>query len=223
MQTRPFLIIPACVSECSRNRGGGLETSENKPTIKMSNNRYFCCCFFLSPAPFSHILLLSLSHCASEPQSASEYVVSSPMQPPTPWRTIVCGPARKVSLRTILRCGICCRRRRTGSVGDWSSLHRRWSILHLKWKIYSHTSLQEQSLQRAEASHFTYTPRPCIPFNNILIVGGVVSPFYMDVCIWMLCACYIRWPLFVLGGVLKRMFLTFFFPFVLTTGSRAWV
>lgn len=122
MQTRPFLIIPACLSECSRR--GGLGTSENKPTIKISNNIYFCC-FFLSLVPFSPFLLLSLSHCASEPQSASEYVVSSPMQPPTPWRTIVRGPARRVSPRTIPRCGICCRRRRTGSVGDWSSLHLR--------------------------------------------------------------------------------------------------
>lgn len=163
MQTRPFLIIPACMSECSRNRGGGLGTSENKPTIKISNNTYFCCCFFLSLfslLPFSPLLLLTLSHCASEPQSASEYVVSSPMQPLTPWRTTVRGPARRVSPRTILRCGICCRRRRTGSVGDWSSSHPRWSILHSKWKINSHTSLQEQSLQRAEASHSTYTPGP---------------------------------------------------------------
>lgn len=42
----------------------------------------------------------------------------------------------------------------------------------------------------------------------------------------MLWACYIRWPLFVSGGVLKRTFLTFFPPlFVVTTGSRtrAWI
>lgn len=64
------------------------------------------------------------SHCATEPQFVSVYVASSPMLL-VQWMKIDHGQARKAWLRTTPRCGICCKRRRTGSAVAWSSLHLR--------------------------------------------------------------------------------------------------
>lgn len=157
MQTRPFLITPACIFECSRNRGGGFEHRKiNLPQKYQIIYFHFFCFLSLASFPHPYCLLFANSHCASEPQCASVYVVSSPMLPPTPQRKIVRGRAGRISPRTTRRCGICCRKRRIGSVEDWSSLHLRWSRRRSKWKIYSYTFLQEQSL------HHTLLP-PCIP------------------------------------------------------------
>lgn len=80
---------------------------------------YFSPCIpFVAPNPNSL--------CASGLQSTWVYVASSPMLPPAQWMKTVPGQARRVWLRTTLRCGICCRRRRTGSAVAWSSLRLRW-------------------------------------------------------------------------------------------------
>lgn len=127
MQTRPFLIITACIFECSRHSGGGLERQKiNLP----QKYQIIYLNFPFSPSllhnfPRPHCLLFANSRCASEPQRASASAVSSPTLPPTPWRTTDHGRARRVWPRTTQRCGIWCRRRRTGSVEDWSSLPLR--------------------------------------------------------------------------------------------------
>lgn len=224
MQTRPFLIIPACVSECSRSRGGGLGTSENKPTIEISNNTYFCC-FSLSLVPFSHSCFFLLAT-----------VPASPDLPQSTWSAVLCSHPHRRGWSSMDRPG--------ESLPGWSwdvgfvaegegqavsgtGAHCIWGEVYFTQNERFIPTLPYRSKACKDQKHTPLMPRTLVfPCNNSLIEGGrVVSPSVMDPF-----GCFehvIRWPLFVsfTWCIEKDVFMTFFLLFVLTTASRtgAWM
>lgn len=84
---------------------------------------FFCFCFFDSGFS-SPSLCRDVVSWSGWPSDAS--TVRWPR--PTLEKQPGAGQARSVCQTVTLRCGSCCRGRRTGSVVAWSSLHQRWGL-----------------------------------------------------------------------------------------------
>lgn len=82
MQTRPFLIIPACVFERSRNRGGGLEHRKINLPQKYQIIHFFFLLFPLSCniSPFPAAFSLPIAA-----------VPASPSLPQCTWSAVLCS------------------------------------------------------------------------------------------------------------------------------------
>lgn len=103
------------------------------------------------------------------------------------------GQARRVWLRTTLRCGICCRRRRTGSAVAWSSLRQRWNIFltHewcVLWAFYSVSARSGVGslVQRKTANVNTCLSDLAAPLLNVASVGSWEILITADSCfVWV--------------------------------------
>lgn len=147
----PFLIIPACVFECSRNRGGLEHRKINLP------QKYQIIHFFFS-------FVTSLLHHFPIPAAFSLPIATVPASPSLPqctWSAVLCshphlgggssvdGPGESRSGRS--------RDVGSGAEGEGQAVSRTGA--HCIWgevcvtqnEVYADTFLQEQSLQRADA------------------------------------------------------------------------
>lgn len=193
MQTRPFLIIPAPVSECSRNGGGGLRRRENKPTTKISNNTF--CCRFFSLAPFSHSC-----------RFLSATVPASPSLPQSTWSAVLCSHPQHGGRPSVdgpgeSRPG---RSRDVGSVAEGegqavsgTGAHCIWGEVYFTQNERFIPTLPYRSKACKEQTHHTpLIPQVLVfPCNNSLIVAGfcITIPYGSTL---RLGAGYSRWLFF---------------------------